>query len=1368
MTIRTRTIVLCHVLILLLTPPLRSQEPLLPVLHFKMLPIEPYKGTILTPVLRDLHGFIWFGTAFGLFRYDGYEYRQYRNDPKDPHTLPDSGPISLLIDSRGWLWVGTSHSGPCIYDPARDRFVRIITVPDDTSHSAITPMWEMVEDHSGNVWVVMRTSRSSVTRIEVPAHEPSEDIEALSQRFQIKHYSLESAQSKVYTIRERSDRKIVIGTNRGLRVLDPETGTITHPLLSGDAARRLDSAVVTALLQRADGTTWVGTAARGLFAIDWGSGKTTNYRHVRNDTLSLKIDEIWNLAEDRRGNLWVGTPNGIDLFSPATGRRLPFLTIDAPPQVVEGISFSYDNTGTFWIGTGFSIYWLSPRSQLFPNVGVWDDHNLTGSKGGVVSQFTTIRRAPDGTIWGIMGGRLVQIDLRRQALRRHADLFNAQAISVMNGGPRSSFIDTKGNFWYASFELGVFRINLASGAIRNFKFSTESGVQTQVQCAAPGSGDSLWIGTANSGSFRMDPATGTFTRVAFDYSGDFIQTRDGTIWKTGLDGLTRFDPATGAIERFYHVPADSHSLSRGQATTVYEDPQGRLWAGAGSGLNLLNPATRSFTRYFNPAFRGEAARPLASDGKGRLWAVYHRGIAILDPSTGEFINIGYDDGLPSGVNGIENLHDGRMIIAGMAGLSIVHADSVVPDRTPPTLALSNMTINDEPFIPPLSSSGTASLHLDHTQNVLEVTFAAFDYDGRGTVRYHYQLEGIDKNWVSPENRRFVRYAGLPPGDYVLRIKATSAWNRWPDQQITMSVAIAPPWWKTPWAYAAYTLLLGSMLWIAYRDRLNRLRLRQQVAMEHFQREHLEEVDHLKSRFFANISHEFRTPLTLILGATDQVIAAPADASAGKKLVQIKDNAWRLLGLVNQLLDVSRLEAHAMKLQVAPGDMVRFIQRTVDAFESSAEAKKISLEFLPDVGTLPAFFDADKLGKILNNLLSNAFKFTQEGGSVKVTLSTTRETQPSAQGDNQPRVSIIVADNGPGIAPEHAPHVFDRFYRVDDSHVSKGTGIGLALTKELVALHHGTISLQSTPGEGSVFTVTLPFGRDAFRPEEHATEPIAAPEINGAIAAHSVPGPVATSTPSPAEGRPTVLVVEDNEDLRTYVCELLFPEYQVAEAANGTEGFGRAVDTMPDLVISDVMMPVMDGMELCRSLKHDRRTSHVPVILLTARAGTENKMEGLDTGADDYVTKPFEAKELLARVRNLIQQRRLLREKFSAGVELKPGEVALTSLDDDLLKKAMAFVEEHMGEENLNADDIAVVVALSRRHLDRKLMGLTNLSGTEFIRHMRLQRAHEMLEKNTGTIAEVAYQTGFKSPSHFSSSFHERFGCSPSQVRGSKA
>jgi signal transduction histidine kinase/DNA-binding response OmpR family regulator len=724
---------------------------------------------------------------------------------------------------------------------------------------------------------------------------------------------------------------------------------------------------------------------------------------------------------------------------------------------------------------------------------------------------------------------------------------------------------------------------------------------------------------------------------------------------------------------------------------------------------------------------------------------------------------------------MENIEDGRVLLTGSGGLNLFDPDSVLQNRraTPP-LAITRMSINDRPVVPASPVDGSGTLPLSYHQDVIELEFAALDIDAPQLVEYRYRLEGLENEWVEPKGRRFVRYPGLRPGEYVFRVRAASSRGEWPEQEIALAISIAPPWWQTRWAYAGYVMLLVGVIAAGYRIRMKQLRLKQQAEMEHFQAERLAEVDRLKSRFFANISHEFRTPLTLILGPAEDGMEANGERTTRERFRLIRDNARKLLALVSQLLDFSHVESGMMKLQVSRSDIVPFLRRTVMSFESWAEKRKIDLDFRSENDSASGFFDKDKLEKILNNLMSNALKFTPEGGSISVSLQypVGQHAVPQDSENRLPRrddnstsfIEIAVSDTGPGISAAHLSRIFDRFYRVDDTHTTEGTGIGLALTRELVELHHGRIVAESTPGKGSVFTVTLPIEESAYRHDEISASPLqgARLEHTPVVASPLGVGDIPTA-PSP-DGKPIVLVVEDNADLRSYVRMFLEADYAVHEAKDGKEGYDQAIEMVPDLVVSDLMMPRMDGMELCRALKQDVKTSHVPVILLTARAGTESKIEGLETGADDYVTKPFDSKELMARVRNLIEQRRLLRKKFSAGAVLRPGEVAVTSLDDALLKKVMNAVEKNMGNEDFGVDDLAAEACLSQRQLSRKLFSLTNLSPVEFIRYIRLERARELLEKNSGTVAEIAFQVGFGGPSYFTSCFRERFGCSPSEVR----
>jgi signal transduction histidine kinase/DNA-binding response OmpR family regulator len=568
-------------------------------------------------------------------------------------------------------------------------------------------------------------------------------------------------------------------------------------------------------------------------------------------------------------------------------------------------------------------------------------------------------------------------------------------------------------------------------------------------------------------------------------------------------------------------------------------------------------------------------------------------------------------------------------------------------------------------------------------------------------------------------------------------------------------------------------------------------LQQEVEMEHFEREHLAEVDRLKSRFFANISHEFRTPLTLILGPIrkwrDQISPdlqvgvdkSPPNPREGfqpltntgelhNDLSMAERNANRLLRLINQLLDLSKLEAGAMKLRANRMNIVPLVKGIAYSFETSAGMRNIELTVTVDAEEIEVYCDKDMVEKIMSNLLSNAFKFTPEGGRVDVAVwkDAFKPDKP------QTKASFIkVSDTGIGIPPDQLDKVFDRFYQVDASQTREheGSGIGLALVKDLVDLHHGTIQVQSQVGRGTTFTVQLPLGRSHLKDDEIVESTPESSSLQIPLERdEAIPqmDQIASSlgrTPR-NDDLPIILIVEDNADVRAYIKSYLVPAYQVTEARDGEEGIQKAQETIPDLIISDVMMPKKDGYEVCRTLKLDEKTSHIPIILLTAKAASENKIEGLEIGADDYLIKPFEPRELLARIKNLIDLRRKLRERFSISVPLKPGEIAVSSIDDVFLKKVAAAVERRMGDENFSVEELGQEVGMSRSQLHRKLSALTNQSPSDFIRYMRLHRAMALLQGNAGTVAEIAYSVGYGDPSHFSRRFHEVFGVPPGEVR----
>jgi signal transduction histidine kinase/DNA-binding response OmpR family regulator len=724
-------------------------------------------------------------------------------------------------------------------------------------------------------------------------------------------------------------------------------------------------------------------------------------------------------------------------------------------------------------------------------------------------------------------------------------------------------------------------------------------------------------------------------------------------------------------------------------------------------------------------------------------------------------------------------------------------------------------IKDNAFIPPIVITAFKKFNKDakldtvitekklielgYDENNISFEFAALNFSSPQKNQYAYKLEGLDKDWVYSGTRRFAAYPNLDPGEYVFRVKGSNNDGVWNEEGISIAIIIYPPWWKTWWAYSAYALLFIFALFGIRRYELNRLHFKNQVKLDKVVLKEKEETDKMKSRFFANISHEFRTPLTLILGPAEKISSDTSD-DIKKDANIIKRNSRRLLQLINQLLDLSKLESGRLKLEASKGNIVSFVKGVALSFESLAESKDISLKLLPEKEFIEMYFDKEKMMQILTNILSNAFKFTPEEGKIEVKVNLPTPKSPPEEGtikgvlspptegrgvgqkkvnwDNY--VSISIRDTGIGIPQEEIPKLFDRFYQVDSSHTREyeGTGIGLALTKELVELHHGTINVESVKNEWTEFTLEFPLGREHLKDEEiieDKTEVIPGEARNLIVSeqnknqVESILGDSTSKTPQNDDEVNTektiILVVEDNYDMRQYIRESLDGNYLIEEAVNGDQGVRKAEKIIPDLIVSDLMMPKMDGNELVKRLKNDEKTSHIPIILLTAKAGQENKLEGLETGADDYLTKPFDIKELQVRIKNLITIRKKLQEKFSKINFQLPfvKEHKFSGIDEKFMIKVGEVIEKHISEEDFSIEDFGSEVGMSRMQLHRKLKALTGKSASRYIRSIKLEKGKRMIEAKEGNISEIAYSLGFGSPTYFTRCFKEEFGYTPSEL-----
>jgi signal transduction histidine kinase/DNA-binding response OmpR family regulator len=644
--------------------------------------------------------------------------------------------------------------------------------------------------------------------------------------------------------------------------------------------------------------------------------------------------------------------------------------------------------------------------------------------------------------------------------------------------------------------------------------------------------------------------------------------------------------------------------------------------------------------------------------------------------------------------------------------------------------------------------------LEPDQNLIEVDMTILGRDGKVRLGGMLWMEGVDQRFnrtVAGQGHLYMNYQNLRPGTYELIIRPEDE-QEFIDvaNQSAIKITVIPYWYNRWWAYAAYVLAVAGLFLGFYRLRIKGVRLEQTLFTERLRSEQRAELESMRSRFFANVTHELRTPLTLILGPTDILLTKTRNTGDREQLGFIQRNARRLLRSVELLLDLSRLESGTVQLKVTKQDGIDILRRITGYFSSASSNDQKPLRFHAPGYPITGFFDAEKLEHILQNLISNALKFTSTGDTIDVQVWKEIDT-----------LCFSVKDTGPGIAAEHLPRIFDRFYRVDETHTIEGTGIGLSLTKELVEIHRGSIEVDSTPGKGTAFTVRIPL--DGYA-SEHVSAPRPASDGDSQRAREIV---AMAKKPSNGDapihdGKPILLIAEDNDDARQFILSQLSEDYHVLEAVDGEEAINATQHQIPDLIISDVMMPNKDGHEVCRAIKGDERTSHIPIILLTALSGKDQKISGLNIGADDYLDKPFDIEELKVRARNLIQNRKKMRDAFMRTTELRPGQIHATSLDDRFLKKALDIVEQKMSSPEFDVSRFAREMFLSSRQLNRKLSAITNYSASEFIRHVRLQRAKDLLEQHSGSVAEIADSVGFSNHSYFAKVFSEKFGSLPSQ------
>jgi len=1332
--------------------------------------------TLHHKLLRTEDGLIWLTRPYGLARYDGYELVHFGHPMSIPDAKYANNMGAMIEDHAGNLWIG-SVQGLQKFDRKTEKLTRYLI--DSTAQVSRWVNWvlSLLEDHGGELWVgtrgsgLFRFDRERGLFTQIPHIEGGRAVLSLC---------------------EDHGGTLWIGTLAGVARLDRAVGELLPLSGTNPALRKLASDTVFSLYVDRKNNLWAGSSL-GLTRIDPSRTSGTRYVGQAGASHTGPVARITAIVEDPEGGLWVGTHGkGLFRYDPGTDGFLHFPQSpderdttagdDIVNLFVDRISATGQLRSWVWILYGRPIGRLALQYNPFTQIEGFSHRR--------VSWILVTRPAQDGTLW---------LGTTREGLFK-LDLISKRYVQYFAGMTVGRIVETRGGTLYV--QVGPHLMYVYDQTTASFSRVCED---TLALCGETRDG-SLWFHTwgprvhlakydPSSGGFqhypRTDPDSGIFVD---EYAFPLHEDRDGILWfGTFGGGLSRFDPRTGQYRRYTSGAGGEGTLRNNSVKAVVEDEAGTLWIATDGGLHSFDRASEQFTCHLlRLSGRDLAIKGLVADGAGNLWLACSHRLACFVKATGRFLVFG-------GKQGLRGLHcqsiafnkeDGRIYVGQWKRAFSFNPDSVLAlhQFVSPKVALTGFDIFDKPAQLPTTISMIREIVLPYSDNFFSFKFAVLDFVDPTLNRYAYKLEGFDREWQYPFDRRVAYYTNVDPGEYTFRVKGSNSRGVWNDEGASVRLVVTPPWWRTIWAYCGYGVALLLVLYGMHRYDRKRVRLKHDLELKEFEAEKLREIDGMKMRFFANISHEFRTPLTLILGPAEKLLSRAVSEGGRDELHIIRRNGLRLLELINQLLDISKLDTGTMKNRVQALDLIPYLKGIVFSFASLAERKHITLKFESPEASITAYVDRDKLQKIVTNLLSNAFKFTPDGGEVCVGVSVVEGEARGGPEQIHPEMTkefaeIVVTDTGVGIPMDRLEKIFHRFYQVDDSHVREheGTGIGLALTKELVEAHHGHISVTSEPGKGSTFRIRLPMGKEHWKEGEIIEETeypegesIAAPlheQVEDAGAENLEE--VREREPDEGEGvqeesagvlRSLVLVVEDNADVRGYIRAFLSPEYRIEEAEDGQAGLEAALDLLPDLVVSDIMMPKMDGVELCRRLKTDERTSHIPVILLTARAAEEGKLEGLETGADDYIIKPFDMRELQARTRNLIELRKTLQEKYRRRCVLEPAAVPIDSMEERFLRKALDLVQEQMAEPGFSTESLARGLCMSRRQLYRKLQALTGRSAHEFIRNLRLQRAAKLLEAHWGNVAEVAFEVGFSSLSHFAKAFRQEYGVLPSEYR----
>ena len=1315
--------------------------------QFKHLEVsDGLSNNSVNTICKDRDGFMWFGTTTGLNRYDGYTFKIYQHAENDPGSLPDNYITDIVEMPDGRFWVNTGR-GYVLFDKEQDCFITDVTGFMKNLESGGVPEQVFV-DREGNTCLSVAGEGCyrykeggkrlffSYVEHSLPEHGVTQIAECSDGLLLIYNTGLLVCLDRAtLAIKWKSDEiKKYIPAGKTIEFslfVDRDNCIWAYSLMGiwaydcGTKSWRTDltaiwssrpDVIIHAVAQDIEGRIWVGKDYDGIDVLEKETGKVTSLVAHDDNGRSLPHNTIYDLYADRDGIMWVGTyKKGVSYYSESIFKFNMYEWGD-----ITCIEQADENR--LWLGTNDHgiLLWNRSTGKAEP---FWRD-----AEGQLPNPVVSMLKSKDGKLWvGTFNGGLYCMDGSR--VRSYKE---GVGNTLASNNVWALVEDDKGRIWIASLGGGLQCLEPVSGTFETYTSSNSALLENNVTSLCWVDNNTLFFGTANQGVGMMDMRTREIKK---------IQGQSGNV-----------------------------KLSNDAVNHVYKDSRGLVWIATREGLNVYDTRRHVFLDLSSVAeAKGNFIAAITEDQERNMWVSTSRKVirvTVASDGKGSYLfdsrAYNSEDGLQNcdfNQRSIKTLHNGIIAIGGLYGVNVFAPDHIRYNKMLPNVMFTGLSLFDEAVKVGQSYGGRVliekelndveNVEFDYKQNIFSVSFASDNYNLPEKTQYMYKLEGFNNDWLTlPLGVHNVTFTNLAPGKYVLRVKAINSDGYVGIKEATLGIVVNPPFWMSWWAYLLYAVGLVIVLFLARYRMLKREREKfhlQQIENEVAKNE---EINNMKFRFFTNVSHDLRTPLTLIISPLEGMLKETTDELQSTRLQLMYRNAQRLLHLVNQLLDFRKGEMSTHQLSLSEGDIISYVHSVCNSFLLMADKKHIQFSFFSGIDTFSMAFDADKVGKIVMNLLSNAFKFTPEGGRVTVMIEHVAGTPDILE--------IKIADTGIGISDVDKEHIFERFYQAGHKGVEEttGNGIGLSLVRDFVTLHEGEVKVFDNIGMGSVFVIQFPV--------KHVETQVQLPEETGMPAGDEEDKEMKEEAREEMERKnfPLLLIVDDNEDFRIFMRYSLELQYRVKLAVNGKEAWEMMQEELPDLVISDVMMPQMDGNELCRLIKQDKRTAHIPVILLTARQNTEAKLEGLQTGADDYVTKPFNMTILVLRIRKLIELSRYHRVTQGM-IDPAPSEIVITSLDEKLIEKAIKYVEDNMSRTELSVEELSRELGMSRVHLYKKLLQITGKTPIEFIRVIRLKRAAQLLRESQLHVSEVAFEVGFNNPKYFSRYFKDEFGVLPS-------